>query len=191
MKHGEDELPVGDGVAELAAGVSHGLEATTVVVGAEVTLHEVVEFRRDVHGALFSVTEEHLLKAEPHMACSGDGLQHGLQEIGSYGAINPCQHHAVHPCPCRLVGEGDVGENVIGEGILAERDEEEAAPLRVVRRAEVEDDWNKSLNVEDRHSLSVECINGVVDERRATGRGAGGLLVMLVRRRNTERCEET
>jgi hypothetical protein len=90
-----------------------------------------------------------------------------------------------------LVGEGDVGENVIGEGILAERDEEEAAPLRVVRRAEVEDDWNKSLNVEDRHSLSVECINGVVDERRATGRGAGGLLVMLVRRRNTERCEET
>lgn len=63
------------------------LETATVVVGAEIPLLEVVEFCRDLHGALLVVAEEHLLKAEPDLACGDDRLQNSLQKISGDGAI--------------------------------------------------------------------------------------------------------
>jgi hypothetical protein len=85
------------------------------------------------------------------------------------------------------VREGGVTQDVIGECILAEDEEDEAMPLGEGRRREVEDDRNEAADVEDAEGLSVEsshrvvtgsacwCVNvdGVLN--LAVGGGVGGL----------------
>lgn len=92
-----------------------------------------------------------------------------------------------HPDPVGDVREGGVTQDVIGECILAEDEEDEATPLGEGRCREVEDDRNKAADVEDAEGLSVEsshrvvtdsacrCVNidGVLD--LAVGGGVGGL----------------
>lgn len=178
LQHGEDKLLVSDRVAELGARICHGLEASAVVVGAEVALDEVVELGRKIHGALFLMAEKLNLETEPHLARGDVGLHDGFEEVSRDGAVEPCEHHTIHPCPGRMFREGGVGEDVVGERVLAERDKEQAAPLGVVGSADVEDDGNEGLDVQNGHRLGVEGVDGVGGERRAPGRGADGLFVV-------------
>lgn len=135
--------------------------------------------------ALLMVAEEDLLEAEPNDTRGDGGLHDRLQEVGGDGAIKPCEHHAVHPSPRCTVGEGGVREDVVVEGVLAESDEEEDTPLGVVHRAEIEDDGDQRLDVEDRHGLGVESGDGVGVER-AHPPGAA----VLCGRVNAKRSEE-
>lgn len=169
---------VGDGVAELTASVSHSLETSTVVVHAEVTLDKCVKFSREVDGALFLVAEEHLLEGETDEACVTVRLNDGLQEVGGDGPIEPREHDTIHPSPGRVMRKSVVGEDVVGEGIFTERNKEEPMPLLVIRGAEVEDDGDKHLDIENRHRLGMKGIDGVGGWQSAPGRGAGGLFVL-------------
>ena len=46
-----------------------------------------------------------------------------------------------------MVGEGSIGENIVGRGRFAKRDKEQAAPPGVVPSAEFKDDGNESLEI--------------------------------------------
>lgn len=59
-----------------------------------------------------------------------------------------------------------VGEDVIRQRVLAEGDEEEAAPAREVGGSDVEGDGNQGLDVEDGDDLRVESREGVGTEGR-------------------------
>jgi hypothetical protein len=67
----------------------------------------------------------------------------------------------VHPEPGSDVGEGGIAQHVVGKSVLAEDEEEEAAPLGEGWRREVEDDGNEATDVEDAESLSMERSDGV------------------------------
>lgn len=166
-------MPVCDRVAELTTSVSHSLETLTVVVRAEVTLDERVKFSREVDGALFLVAEEHLLEREPDEACGTVRLHDSLQEVGGDGPIEPREHDAIHPSPGRVMRK-----SVVGEGIFPKRDEEEPTPLLVIRGAEVKDDGDKRLDIENRHRLGMKSVDGVRGWRSAPECGAGGLFML-------------
>ena len=66
-----------------------------------------------------------------------------------------------HPNPMGDVGEGSITQHVICECVLADGEEEEAAPLGEGWCREVEDDGHQAADVEDAESLSVESSDGV------------------------------
>ena len=53
-------------------------------------------------------------------------------------------------------GMGVIGDHMICKGVFHEGEEEQATPLYVVARSEVEDDRNESLDVLHSHGLGME-----------------------------------
>ena len=73
-----------------------------------------------------------------------------------------------------------VGEDVVGEGELAERDEQVLAPFAVVRGGEVQNNRHEGLDILNRHSLGVKVGESgrlVKDQRLVDLAGVGGLVL--------------
>lgn len=124
----ENECTIGDGFAEVAKRVSHGLEATTVVGDGELALREVAELGVDIDGATFLVAEELMGEITPNRASRSRGQHDFLKQVGGDRALQLAEDDAVHLCPIHVVEVRVVSEDVIRERVLAEDDEEETAP---------------------------------------------------------------
>jgi hypothetical protein len=82
---------------------------------------------------LLVVAEELSLDHEPCPACGLRRLPNDLMELGGEGVEDPGHHDAVQSSP--IDGRiGDVGEDVVVEGIATKREKHEVAPPLVVGR---------------------------------------------------------
>jgi hypothetical protein len=84
-----------------------------------------------------------------------------LVELRQDGAVEPGEDMEFHADPVSDVGEGGITPHVVDKGVLAEDEEEEAAPLGEGWRCKVEDDGNEVADVEDVESLSMERSDGI------------------------------
>ncbi|KAG8044524.1 hypothetical protein GUJ93_ZPchr0066g46488 [Zizania palustris] len=80
----------------------------------------------------------------------------------------------IHASPVGDGREPGITQDVVGEGILAEGEEEKTTPLGERRRGEVERGWHKGAHVEDAECLGVQGGDavgiGVRDENVVAGR---------------------
>jgi len=108
-------------------------------------------------------------------------FQHrGLLQVGVNGAVDPREDGAVHLQPRRAIIVDHIGEDVIGEGIFAQDNEEEGAPPGVVVGDTIQDDEDEHLDVEDSDGGGVDVgVLGLVLVE-GLGAGSGGLPVTLL-----------
>ena len=108
-------------------------------------------------------------------------FQHrGLLQVGVDGVVDPREDGAVHLQPRRAIIVDHIGEDVIGEGIFAQDDEEEGAPPGVVVGDAIQDDGDEHLDVEDSDGGGVDVgVLGLVFVE-GLGAGGGGLPVALL-----------
>lgn len=108
----EDELVVGDGLADVAEVLCHVLVASVVLGDREVVLGGA-EFLVGEESSRSVVTKELGLYGEP----SGMGgrviLIDGVSDAVRDGAREPCPHGAVHARPIWRVGRNDIREDVL------------------------------------------------------------------------------
>lgn len=150
--------------------ICHGLQFVAEIGDVEIALLEVVEVRRERDGAVLAIAEELMFQGNPNEPGGGVDGENFLEEVGGDGAVKPGEDDAVHLLPIGTMGEMLVGEDMFRQGILAEGDEEEATPLRVVCGGDIQCDRNKSLHVEDADGLGVKGGAGVgVEHRRRRG----------------------
>lgn len=112
----EDEVAVGDLLAEITEGVRHALEAVTVVLDGQVALDDVPKLGVEVEGSCLPVIKKLRLNGEPGGACGNAALtaiHDDVDEVVGNGAVEPRLDDAVHPSPIRRSQGGNVTENVI------------------------------------------------------------------------------
>jgi hypothetical protein len=113
--------------------IGHALHPATVVANAEVSLLEGVEPSVELYNMQLVVAEELSLDREPHLACSLRRLPNDLMELGGEDAEDPRHHDVVQSSSIdRRIG--DIGEDVVVEGVAAKREKHEVTPPLVVRR---------------------------------------------------------
>jgi hypothetical protein len=157
----DGEHPIGDGLTELDQGVGKGFHPSVVVRDGEAALAEGAELSVDEDDAGLPIAHELLLESQPCRTGCGGGGGDNLVELGRDGAVEPGENMEFHPDPESDVGEGGIAQHVVGKGILAKDEEEEAAPLGEGWRHKVEDDGNEVADVEDAERLSMERSDGV------------------------------
>lgn len=157
----DGEQPVGDGLTELDQGVGKGLHPPAVVGDGEGALAQGAELGVDEDDAGLPIAHKLLLESQPRRTGSGGGGGDNLVELGRDGAVEPGEYMEFHPDPGRDVGEGGIAQHVVGKGVLAEDEEEEAAPLGEGWRRKVEDDGDEAADVEDAESLGMERSDGI------------------------------
>jgi hypothetical protein len=75
-----------------------------------------------------AVAEELSLEREPRLTCSLRRFPNDLMEFVGEGAKDPCHHDVAQSSP--IDGQiGDVGENVVIQGIATKREKHEVAPI--------------------------------------------------------------
>lgn len=121
--------------------------------GAELSVHH--------KNVCLAVAGELLLEGEPGATGGRSPHRDDLVEVADDGAVEPRQDVEVHPHPVWNGGERGVTKDVVGERVLAEGEEHEAAPLREGWRGEIEDDRDEGANVEDAEGLRMEGSNNV------------------------------
>jgi hypothetical protein len=63
------------------------------------------------------ITEELVLQGEPQVAHRMAMLLNDLLKIGSDHVGELVEDDSVHLGPCRIIGEGIVGEDMVGKGV--------------------------------------------------------------------------
>jgi hypothetical protein len=179
----DGEQPVGDGLTELDQGVGKGLHPPAVVGDREGALAQGAELGVDEDDAGLPIAHKLLLESQPRRTGCGGGGGDNLVELERDGAVEPGEDMEFHPDPVSDVGEAGIAQHVVGKGVLAEDEEEEAAPLGEGWRRKVEDDGNEAADVEDAESLSMERSDrirvGTVATRVPTRRVGGWDFVVL------------
>jgi len=145
----EDELGVGDGVADLSKSGSLRLEALAVLVDGGIPLLEGVEFLEQEDGAGGRVGAEQGLDRDPELVRGlvlvGDGeVEDGVVD----GPEDPAAHAALRHVPIWVVGLRSSAVDVAAEAELAAQRREERSPLGVVGALHVQGHGNVSLDVD-------------------------------------------
>lgn len=146
-------------MVKVTEGVSHALKLVAVGGDVEVALHKILKLGIKIQRTVLTIFVELLLKTKPYVACGGIMIHDDLDELGADGAVNPRDDDAIHAAPVGGVAACLIGEYGRGERVLSEDDEEEAVPLSVVGRGEVEDSWDESPDVLNGYGLRVEVGN--------------------------------
>jgi hypothetical protein len=179
----DGEQPVGDGLTELDQGVGKGLHPPAVVRDGEGALAHGAELGVDEDDAGLPIAHKLLLESQPRRTGSGGGGGDNLVELGRDGPVEPGEDMKFHLDPVRDVEEGGIAQHVVGKGVLAEDEEEEAAPLGEGWRRKVEDDGDEATDVEDAESLGMDRSDGIgvgtVATRVPTRRVGGWDFVVL------------
>jgi hypothetical protein len=111
-----------------------------VVADAEVTLLEDVEPGVKLQNTGLVVAEELGLEHEPRLVSGLRRFLNDLIEFEGEGAEDPCHHNVVQPSVIdRQIG--DVGEDVVVQGVSTKHEKHEAAPLLVVAMRVAEGWW--------------------------------------------------
>jgi hypothetical protein len=85
----DDEVEVGDRVADVSECVGEAFEAAAVVVHGEVALHQVVEVLQGVHRALRRVVEEETADGSPGGEGRSSAVKHHVTDGFGDRKINP------------------------------------------------------------------------------------------------------
>jgi hypothetical protein len=150
-----------------------------VLSHTEVTLYKVVKGSIKVKSICLTITEELVHQGKPQVARWMTTLPNNLLKIGSDHVGDRAEDNNVHPDPRRIVGEGDVRENMVGEGVPCQGHQHQVTPDGIVGGHSVQHDVHQLTNVWNCHCLNVE----VGDECRVVGdtidhvgrsRGRGG-----------------
>jgi hypothetical protein len=157
----DGEQPVGDGLTELDQGVGKGFHPSAVVGDGEGALAQGAVLGVDEDDAGLPIAHELLLESQPHCTGCVGGGDDNLVELRQDGAVEPGEDMEFHPDPVSDVGEGGIAPHVVGKGVLAEDEEEEAAPHGEGWRCKVKDDGKEAADVEDAESLSMERSDGI------------------------------
>lgn len=116
---------------------------------------EHAELRGEEEGAGLPLAEKLVVEDGPIDAGGGVTEHDLLLQIKGDGAVDPHEDGAVHLYPCRPLGVGRVGEDVVGEGVLPEDDEEVLAPPIVVVGGTIQRDGDEHLDVDDGEGLGM------------------------------------
>jgi hypothetical protein len=126
-------VTIGDGLTKCTKVIDHALQLITIVVGAEVALLEDVEPVVELQNTRLTTAKELSLDHEPRLACGLRRFPHDLVEFGGEGAEDPCHHDVVQSSP--IDGWiGDVGEDVVVQGIATKCEKHEVTPSFVLRQ---------------------------------------------------------
>jgi hypothetical protein len=124
---------IGDGLTQDMKVVGHALHLMTIVANVEVTLLEDVEPAIELQNTRLTVVKELTLEREPRLMCGLRWFPNDLVEFGGEDDEDPCHHDVLQPS--LIDGRiGDVGEDVVVQGISTKHEEHEVAPPLVVRR---------------------------------------------------------
>jgi hypothetical protein len=66
------------------------------------------------------------------VACGTATLPSNLLKIRGECVVEPAEDDDVHPGPCRIVGEGVVEEDVVGEGVSSQGHHHQVTPVGVI-----------------------------------------------------------
>jgi hypothetical protein len=92
-------------------------------------------------------------------------LSNDLLKIGSDRVGEPVEDDNVHPGPRRIIGEGVVREDVVGEGVPCQGHQYQVTPDGIAGGRSVQHDVHQLANVWYRRCLNVE----VGDKYRVVG----------------------
>jgi hypothetical protein len=147
-----------------------------VVADAKVALLEDAEPGIELQNTRLTVAEKMSLERKPRLTSCLHQFLNDLVEFGGEGADDPCHHDVVQPSP---IGGwiGDVGEDVVIEGISTKREKHEVALPLVVGRRGFQNDRDHRLYVLDVDSLCMQ-----VRDEGGVGVGAGvdGAIVIVI-----------
>jgi hypothetical protein len=107
-------------LAEVAEVVSHPLHLATVVVDAQVALHEEPKLCIEVEGTRLTVAKELLLEDNPKLMSGAVTSTGGLLEDDSDGTEQPRQDHVVQSAPVEVVEGRGIGGDVVIECVALE-----------------------------------------------------------------------
>jgi hypothetical protein len=160
-KNVEDEVVVGDHTTEIVEGVGHALHLAIVVTHREVTLDEVVQRGVKVKRTCLAVADELLIKSEPHLALGDNAITliGIVLQLAGDRAKDPREDDYLHVPPRRIVSRGGIRENVVGEVIALQSEEDLIAPAGVACRR-VHNSRDKGADILYSAGLLMECGNG-------------------------------
>jgi hypothetical protein len=158
-QHIEDEGAVMDDLAEITKSLSHPLHLAAIVADRKIDLHKNTELGIEAKGASFAIAKELLLNGDPGAACCATKGADGLHQLGGERAQHPRQDNGIH-APPRWRGGGGVGEDMVGEGVPLESEQDEVAPAIVVGEEGVQNDGHKGTKVLDARRLRVKVGDG-------------------------------
>jgi len=123
-------------------------------------LDQIAELGVEVEGAGLPIAKELVLEGALNGACGGSTVDHHLGKVGGDRAGNPGLDKAVHACPVREVGRGEVDEDVVLQQVLADDEEDLITPPGVVPGVDVEEDVDEAPDVLHADGLSVQIDEG-------------------------------
>jgi hypothetical protein len=126
-------VTIGDSLTQGTKVVRYALHSATVVANAEVTLLEGAELGIKLQNTRPGVAEELSLDHESRLMCGLRQFPNDLVEFGGEGAKDSCHHDVVQSSPIdRRIG--DIGEDMVVEGVAMKHEKHEVAPPLVVGR---------------------------------------------------------
>jgi hypothetical protein len=145
-------------VPEISQAIRHNFEFAAILDDGETALHKGMELGVEHEDTRLLVADELLLNVQPHHACRWRAGVNDIHQVRRDGAENPRFHRAIHLCPICIRDNVliDLNQDMVGELIFTKSVEEQCLPLRVVRRAEIKDDGDHSLDVGDSHRQGME-----------------------------------
>jgi hypothetical protein len=103
------------------------------------------------------------------VTCGTATLPNDLLKISSDCVGVPVEDDNIHPGPRRIVGEGVVGDDMVGKGVSCQGHQHQATPDGVVGGRSVQHDVHQLVKVWDHRCLSLKVgdkcriIGGTVD----------------------------
>jgi hypothetical protein len=151
----EAEGAVVDDLAKIPEGIHHGLHLVVVLMD-RVALDEDAKLGVEMDSLHLVIAKELRLNSEPGVASCPVAHVDSLHKLGGDRAKQPREDDSIHAAPGRDVGVGRIRDNMRGEGVALEGEEDEVAPAVVVRRERIQDDRHKCPDVLDIGSLRVK-----------------------------------
>jgi hypothetical protein len=157
-QHVQDDGTVVDDLSKITKGLSHPLHLATIVADGEIALHENMKLGVEAKCASFAIAEELLLDGQPGAVRSATRGASRLHQLGGECAQHPGQHNDIH-APPGWHGGASVGEDMVGEGVLLEGEQNEIVLAIVVGRKGIQNHGHKGTQVLDTRRLRVKVGN--------------------------------
>jgi hypothetical protein len=140
-------VAVGDSVVEVGQGVDHVLHLVIAVTHREVTLDEVAECGIKVKRARFAIANEQVLDRAPDLARGDVVLLNDVLKFTGDHVEDSGEDDSLCAIPGRVVDGWSVGEDVVGEFVALQDEQNLIAPLGVACRSRIQNNQDKRANV--------------------------------------------
>jgi hypothetical protein len=136
----EDEGAIVDDLAKIPKGIRYSLHLAAVVVDGEIALDEDAKVGIEMESPSFAIAKLLRLNSEPGVASYLVVHADGLHELGGDHAEQPGEDDGIHAAPGRDIKVDRIRDDIRGEGVALEGEEDEVAPAVVVQRERIQDD---------------------------------------------------